>query len=152
MNPEVADALRAEAYEWTKSGSILKNTSWTTEDAIATMAGGPGESKGGINACMPSSFKADVETPPQPKADIERSKYKVAWHEATKAGLNGQKTTGTYEAATPPLGRKPAGAKWVFTYKTDKDGLVVKTKARLVAKGFSQVQHVDYFQTFAPSP
>ena len=31
----------------------------------------------------------------------------------------------------------------VFTYKTGKDGLIVKTKARLVAKGFSQVQDVD---------
>ena len=40
----------------------------------------------------------------------------------------------------------------MFTYKTDKDGLIVKTKARLVAKGFSQVQDVDYFQTFAPTP
>ena len=27
MQPEVADALLAEAYEWTKSGSIQKNTS-----------------------------------------------------------------------------------------------------------------------------
>ena len=34
----------------------------------------------------------------------------------------------------------------MFTYETDKDGLIVKTKARLVAKGFSQVQDVDYFQ------
>ena len=30
----------------------------------------------------------------------------------------------------------------MFTYKTDKDGLIVKTKTRLVAKGFSQVQDV----------
>ena len=38
------------------------------------------------------------------------------------------KTTGTYEAATPPLGRKAIGAKWVFTYKTDKDDLIVEEK------------------------
>ena len=30
--------------------------------------------------------------------------------------------------------------------------MIVKTKARLVAKGFSQVQDVDYIQTFALSP
>ena len=35
MRPEVADALLAAAYEWTKSGSMLKRTSWTTEDAMA---------------------------------------------------------------------------------------------------------------------
>ena len=69
-----------------------------------------------------------------------------------KNELDGHKTTGTYEAATPPRGRKPVGAKWVFSYKTDKDCIIAKTKARLVAKGFSQVQDVDYFQTFAPTP
>ncbi|CAN0599698.1 unnamed protein product, partial [Laminaria digitata] len=42
-----------------------------------------------------------------------------------KIELDGHKTTGTFEAATPPKGRKPVGAKWVFTYKTDKDGLIV---------------------------
>ena len=30
--------------------------------------------------------------------------------------------------------------------------MIIKTKARLVAKSFSQVQDVDYFQTFAPTP
>ena len=40
----------------------------------------------------------------------------------------------------------------MFTYKTGKDGLILKTKAKLVAKGFSQAQHVDFFQAFAPNP
>ena len=51
-----------------------------------------------------------------------------------KIELDGHKTTGTYEAATPPQGRKPVGASWVLTFKTDKDGLIETTKARLVAK------------------
>ena len=38
------------------------------------------------------------------------------------------------------------------SYKTDKDGLIVKRKPKLVANGFSQVQAVDYFQTFEPTP
>ena len=88
-------------------------------------------------------FPDYVEPPAQSAADAERSKYKVAWHEAIKIELDGHKTTGTYDAATPPLRRKPVGAKWVFTCKTDKDGLIAKTKARLVARGFSQVQDVD---------
>ena len=77
---------------------------------------------------------------------------KIVHHEAVKVELDGHKTTGTYEAAAPPRGRKPVGAKWVFSYKTDKDGLIVKTKARFVAEGSNQVQDVDYFQTFAPTP
>ena len=97
-------------------------------------------------------FPGRRRTAPALRRRCERPQYKAAWHEAMKVELDGHRTTDTYEAATPPRGRKPLGAKWVFSYKTDKDGLIVKTKARLVAKGFSQVQDVDYFQTFAPTP
>ena len=55
---EDAVALLAAAYEWwTKAGSILNRTSWTTEDAVALMAGGPAVgNKGGLSVCMPSGF------------------------------------------------------------------------------------------------
>ena len=43
-------------------------------------------------------------------------------------------------------------AKWVFTWKTNELGKVVRAKARLVARGFRQVEGVDYFETFAPTP
>ena len=106
MNPEVADALIAAAYEWTKSGSLLKSTFWTTEEAMSMMAGGPVDNKGELHACTASDFPADVEPPPQSAADVERSKYILAWHEAMKIDLDVHKTTGNCEAATPPLGRK----------------------------------------------
>ena len=35
---------------------------------------------------------------------------------------------------------KPVGAKWVFSYNTDKDGIIGKTNAGLVATDFSQSQ------------
>ena len=102
--------------------------------------------------CISSGFPEDVEPPPQSVADVERSRYKAAWRKSMKTELDGHKTTGTYEAATPPRRRKPVGATWVFSHKTDKDGIIAKTKARLVTRGFSQVQDVGYFQTFTPTP
>ena len=77
LDPEVADALLAAAHELAKSGSMLKSTSWTTEDAIAMMAGGPAmeENEGELSVRMPSGFPEDVEPPPQSVADVERSKY-----------------------------------------------------------------------------
>ena len=45
---EVEDALYAAVQEWTEFGSMPESTSWTTEDALAMMAGGPAveENKG----------------------------------------------------------------------------------------------------------
>ena len=92
--------------------------------------------------CLPRYFPAGVEPPPQSAQQCaERSKHKAAWHEAMEIEKDpSPKTTGPYKAATPPQGRKPLGVKWMFTYKTDKDVLVVKTGARLVVEGLSQVQ------------
>ena len=146
--------MSAAVQKWTDFGSILANTFWTTEDAMAMMAGGPAAeaNKGESNECMPSGFPEDVEPPPQSVADVERSQYNAVRRKAVKTELDGHKTIGTYEAATPPRGREPVGAKWAVSYKADKDGTIAKTKARRVAKGFSQVQDVEYFQTFAPTP
>ena len=51
-----------------------------------------------------------------------------------------------------PDGVNVASARWVFAWKVDKDGNVVKPKARLVARGFSQVHTVDFLETYAPTP
>ena len=42
------------------------------------------------------------------------------------------------------------GTKWVFRNKQDEHGVVIRNKARLVAKGFSQVEGLDFGETFAP--
>ena len=38
----------------------------------------------------------------------------------------------------------------MFRNKQDDQGIVVRNKARLVAKGFSQVEGLDFGETFAP--
>ena len=42
-------------------------------------------------------------------------------------------------------------AKWVYTWKVDEHGWVVKAKSRLVARGFKQREGVDFGETFAPT-
>ena len=57
---------------------------------------------------------------------------------------------GTWELAALPKDLKSVGCKWVFRTKRDALGQVVRYKARLVAKGYSQVEDVDFNETFAP--
>jgi hypothetical protein len=42
------------------------------------------------------------------------------------------------------------GTKWGFKNKQGEDGEVVRNKARLVSQGFSQVEGLDFKETFAP--
>ena len=57
----------------------------------------------------------------------------------------------TWELAALPKHCKSVGCKFVFHTKRYALGQVVHYKARLVAKGYSQVEDVDYNETFAPS-
>jgi hypothetical protein len=42
------------------------------------------------------------------------------------------------------------GTKWVFRNKQDENGVVTKNKARLVAKEYTQVEGLDFGETYAP--
>ena len=41
------------------------------------------------------------------------------------------------------------GTKWIFKNKTDEDGEIIKNKSRLVAQGYTQVEGVDFNESFA---
>ena len=42
------------------------------------------------------------------------------------------------------------GTKWIFKNKSDENGLVTQNKGRLVAQGFTQIEGIDFDETFAP--
>jgi hypothetical protein len=56
----------------------------------------------------------------------------------------------TWDLVALPKGKKLVRCKWVYITKYASDGSVERHKAWLVAKGFSQVEGIDYNETFAP--
>jgi hypothetical protein len=50
----------------------------------------------------------------------------------------------------PPRDVNIIGIKWVFKNKQGNDGEVVRNKARLVVQGYSQVEGLDFGETFTP--
>jgi hypothetical protein len=42
------------------------------------------------------------------------------------------------------------GTKWVFHNKQDKNGVVTRNKVRLVAQGFTQVEGLNFEETYTP--
>lgn len=47
-------------------------------------------------------------------------------------------------------GKKPIDSKWIYKIKYKPTGEVEQYKARLMTKGFTQIEGVDFHETFAP--
>ncbi|KAK1648336.1 hypothetical protein QYE76_066141 [Lolium multiflorum] len=73
------------------------------------------------------------------------------WVEAMHEELNNFKRNKVWTLVEKPKEcRNVIGTKWIFKNKQDEFGNIVRNKARLVAQGFSQVEGIDFGETYAP--
>ena len=55
-----------------------------------------------------------------------------------------------WELVSRPKCVNVIGTKWIFKNKSDEHGIVIRNKFRLVAQSYTQVERVDFDETFAP--
>eukprot|EP00253_Pinus_taeda_P028722 PITA_28722 len=55
-----------------------------------------------------------------------------------------------WEVVPRPADKSVVSSRWIYKVKQATDGNVEKHKAKFVARGFSQVEGIDYDETFAP--
>jgi hypothetical protein len=65
-------------------------------------------------------------------------------------GLENFERNQVWTLVEPPHGVNVIGIKWVFKNKQGEDGEIVRNKAHLVAQEFSQVEGLDFGETFTP--
>lgn len=98
-----------------------------------------------------SYFSRDCSSDdPSSREEAIKSHNGEKWVDAMKEELASFEANETWSLVDLPVGRKPIKTMWVFKTKRAEDGTVVRHKARLVAKGCSQIEGIDYGETFSP--
>ncbi|PKI37724.1 hypothetical protein CRG98_041875 [Punica granatum] len=94
------------------------------------------------------SFLAAIDSDMEPRTYSEAAKD-LRWRLAMADEIRALEDNDTWAVQSLPPGKKPIGCKWVFKIKRWADGTIERYKARLVAKGFTQIEGVDFHETFA---
>ncbi|KAL0434330.1 UNVERIFIED_CONTAM: Retrovirus-related Pol polyprotein from transposon TNT 1-94 [Sesamum latifolium] len=94
-------------------------------------------------------FVASLSALQEPRSYKEAAASKE-WRDAMNDEIMALERNHTWEVTTLTPGKRAIGCKWVFHLKLKEDGTVDRYKARLVAKGYTQVEGVDYVESFSP--
>ena len=74
----------------------------------------------------------------------------VDWVNVVYEELNNFTRNQVWELVERPKNHNVIGTKWVYKNKQDQNRIVVRNKSRLVAQGYTQVEGLDFGETYAP--
>ena len=101
----------------------------------------PGPSTESINNILINMFQ-DV---PNSYREAMSSTDKDKWLAASTKEFEGLIEMGAWKLVDRPINHKTIKCRWTYVFKSDGP-----YKAQLVAKGYTQVQGIDYEETFSP--
>jgi hypothetical protein len=81
--------------------------------------------------------------------NVEEALQDVDWVMAMQERLNNFTQNEVWSLVERPK-QNVIGTKWVYRNKQDENRVVTKNKSRLVAKGNTQVEGLDFGETYAP--
>jgi transposase InsO family protein len=128
-HPRVHQAIQRDHPVNTILGDIHKGV--TTRSRVA-------------HFCEHYSFVSSIEP-----HRVEEALQDSDWVLAMQEELNNFTRTKVWHLVPSP-NQNVVGTKWVFRNKQDEHGVVTRNKARLVAKEYSQVEGLDFGETYAP--
>ncbi|KAJ0534271.1 putative RNA-directed DNA polymerase [Helianthus annuus] len=110
------------------------------------------------NKRQPSYLKEfHVKLPPsidhtQPASDQSSSTamQDENWKLAMKKEIQALEQNKTWTLEELPEGKRAIDSKWVYKLKYKPNGEIERYKAHLVAKGYTQLEGIDFHETFAP--
>jgi hypothetical protein len=82
--------------------------------------------------------------------DVGHALSDLSWVNVMHEELENFERNQIWTLVDPPRDVNITGTKWVFKNKQGEDGDVVRNEAHLVALGYSQVEGLDFRETFAP--
>ncbi|KAL4283202.1 hypothetical protein GQ457_16G007940 [Hibiscus cannabinus] len=94
-------------------------------------------------------FVANLSSSYEPVFYHQAVKY-PEWRDAMTEELQAMESHHTWSVVSLPPGKQAIDCKWVYRIKRKADGSIDRYKARLVAKGFTQIEGIDYTNTFSP--
>ncbi|KAL0317373.1 UNVERIFIED_CONTAM: Copia protein [Sesamum angustifolium] len=105
--------------------------------------------------CHTSFSPAYMRFLAQVEAVCESRSFKEAaqnphWREAMDKEVEVLEQNSTWDLTELPAGKRAIGSRWVYNVKLNQDGSIERYKARLVAKGYTQIEGIDFFDSFYP--